>query len=148
MRYLSRSNLLQQRPKVIGIGDLNPLKVANADFLQDFTVLEIGPNALLEKLNEAVARSGSSLVILDHLAWPADALRPAAAAFARHLQAGGRCVVGECSGVTSLGEDSLLGAMNEEGIALDEVGYVSRCVAYDWHAIGAAGFPRPQGRVA
>jgi hypothetical protein len=148
LRYLSQSSLLQQRPKVVGLGDLNPLKKANADVLRDFTVLEISPNAALERLNEALAHSRSSLVILDHLAWPVDALRPAAAVFARHLQAGGRCVVGESSGVASFAEETLLGAMNHEGIALEEVGYVSQCVGYDSFAIGAAGFPRPQGYLA
>jgi hypothetical protein len=148
LRYLSQSSLLQQRPKVVGFGDLNPLKKASADVLRDFTVFEVSPKAALDKLSEALARSKSSLVILDHIAWPADALRPAAVAFARHLQTGGRCVVGESSGVTSPSAGTLLRAMGEEGIALEEVGYISRCVAYDPRAIGAAGFPRPQGRLA
>lgn len=141
-RYLSQSSLLQQRPKVIGFGDLGHLKKTNAELLRDFSVIEVSPSAALEQLNDALARSRSCLVIFDHLAWPAGELRPAAAAFARHLEAGGRCIVGE-----SL-ENTLLGAMNDEGIMLEEVGYVSRCVAYDPYAIAAAGFPRPQGYLA
>jgi hypothetical protein len=134
MRFLSLSGVLQRRPAVAMLSNRDALMKANSKVCPKFRTEH--PNAKLGRSLAAALDPMPELLVIDHLEWPVEEAHEITQSIRNYVKKGGRALVGE-----TLGETSLLEALIAVQLDMALVSYHGSVAGFDIRPIAAIGFP-------